>query len=151
MQAFLISFGYVGLFLSAFLSATILPGGSELVMGGLVVSNFNLYFCLAVATFGNSLGGVLNYYFGRVTDEEWAKKHMKISEERLIKVKKFVEEKGTISAFFSFTPLVGDIIPYILGFFKANIYKVSFYIFLGKLLRYALVLIGLKYGIAWLS
>ena len=52
---------YIYLFLTAFISATLFPLGSEAVLLYDLTLNLNIYLLFFVATFGNSLGSVLNY------------------------------------------------------------------------------------------
>ena len=58
--------GYIGLFLSAFLSGSIIPLSSEVVLGILLVAGFHPWGCLLTATAGNWLGGVTCYYIGHL-------------------------------------------------------------------------------------
>ena len=67
---------YTGLFLIAFLAATILPAQSELGLAGLIVSgNHSVVLLVAVASAGNSLGAVVNWGLGRgierFADRRW--------------------------------------------------------------------------------
>jgi membrane protein YqaA with SNARE-associated domain len=56
-----------GLFLSSFLAATLLPGGSEAVLFGVLKLNPGLLWpALALATLGNTLGGMSSYLLGRI-------------------------------------------------------------------------------------
>ena len=53
------------LFFSGFLSATLLPGSSELSLyAALNLENSRLLSVIVIATLGNTLGGMTNYYFG---------------------------------------------------------------------------------------
>jgi len=61
---FLADTGYLGMFLSAFLAATILPLSSEVVLGILLANDFNSFYTVSIATTGNVLGAVVNYYIG---------------------------------------------------------------------------------------
>ena len=59
--------GLSGLFLSAFLSATLLPGNSEIALGALLVHDPSMHWrAIAVATTGNTLGGMTSYAIGRL-------------------------------------------------------------------------------------
>ena len=55
---------YLLLFISAFASATLLPFGSEAILIYNIKEGLNIYTLLFVATFGNILGSILNYYLG---------------------------------------------------------------------------------------
>jgi membrane protein YqaA with SNARE-associated domain len=57
--------GYAGLFLIAFLSATLLPLGSEVGVTVMTLSGYHRPTTWAVATAGNTLGALLNYGLGR--------------------------------------------------------------------------------------
>ncbi|RLA40260.1 MAG: hypothetical protein DRQ64_05105, partial [Gammaproteobacteria bacterium] len=60
----------LGLAISAFLSSTLLPGGSELLLLWLVEQGeSSLWVLLAVASVANTAGGFLTYWMGR-----WAEK-----------------------------------------------------------------------------
>ena len=66
-----IQYGYFGLFAGSFLAATILPLGSEIIFIGLLSLGFNPALCLAIASIGNTLGGMTNYILGRMGKTEW--------------------------------------------------------------------------------
>ena len=55
---------YLILFISAFASATLFPLGSEALFIYNIKEGFNIYALLLIATFGNVLGSILNYYLG---------------------------------------------------------------------------------------
>jgi Predicted membrane protein len=75
-------FGYIGLFLAAFLAATVLPLGSEVVFAALIYAGLDMWTCVAVATVGNTLGGITSYWIGRMGKIEWIEKYLKIKKER---------------------------------------------------------------------
>ena len=60
---------YLILFISAFASATLLPFGSEALLIYNIKEGFNIYVLLLIATFGNVLGSILNYYLGLKGEE----------------------------------------------------------------------------------
>ena len=54
--------GYLGLFATAFLAATLIPISSEVVLGALsAAQGFNIWLLVAVASTGNTLGSVVNW------------------------------------------------------------------------------------------
>lgn len=141
-----VEYGYIGLFLASFLAATILPFGSEFVFAGLLAIGMNAWGCVIVASVGNWLGGMTNYYLGRLGKIEWIEKYLKVDRGKIEKMQQWLEGKGAIMAFFSFMPVVGDIIALALGYMRANIYIVNVAMFSGKLLRYILIM----YGVDWI-
>lgn len=140
-----VEYGYIGLFLASFLAATILPFGSEFVFAGLLALGMDAWICVGVATVGNWMGGMTNYYLGRLGKIEWIEKYLKVDRERIEKMQDWLEKKGASMAFFSFLPAVGDIIALALGYMRANVYIVNISMFLGKFIRYVLIM----YGVNW--
>lgn len=135
--------GYFGLFLAAFLAATILPFSSEVVLGVLIAAGMNRWGCIAAATLGNFLGGITCYYMGYLGKIEWIEKYFKIKKEKVEKLQNWLQGKGSAMAFFVFLPGVGDVIAVALGFLRVNIWKVAIWMFLGKLIRYIFLIYGL--------
>jgi len=132
----LIGLGYIGLFIAAFLAATVLPFSSEVVYSGVVLAGLDLWTCTIVATIGNLLGGLTCYYVGMQGKTEWMEKYLKIKEVTILKMIHSLKGKGAWIAFFVFLPGVGDIIAVAMGYMRANIWIVSISMFLGKLIRY---------------
>ncbi|MBK5719687.1 DedA family protein [Dysgonomonas sp. Marseille-P4677] len=140
-----VEYGYIGLFLASFLAATILPFGSEFVFAGLLAMGMNAWSCVIIASVGNWLGGMTNYYLGRLGKIEWIEKYLKVDKAKIERMQHWLEGKGAIMAFFSFMPVVGDIIALALGYMRANIYIVNICMFAGKFIRYVLIM----YGVSW--
>lgn len=140
-----VEYGYIGLFLASFLAATILPFGSEFVFVGLLAMGMNGWGCVIVASIGNWLGGMTNYYLGRLGKIEWIEKYLKVDRAKIEKMQHWLEGKGAVMAFFSFLPVVGDLIALALGYMRANVYIVNVSMFTGKFLRYVLIM----YGVSW--
>ena len=146
MLDFLIEYGYVGLFLACFLAATILPFGSEFVFAGLLASSkFDPWTCLIIASLGNWLGGMTNYYLGKLGKIEWIERYLKVKKSKIEQIQNWLEGKGAIMGFFSFLPVIGDVIAIALGYMRANIFIVSISMLVGKVARY----IAIMYGIEW--
>ena len=59
--ALLISYGYIGMFISAFVAGSVLPFSSELVLAGLIPTHLNTNLLILAATLGNVAGGMFNY------------------------------------------------------------------------------------------
>jgi membrane protein YqaA with SNARE-associated domain len=133
---FLIDYGYIGIFIASFLAATILPFSSEVVLTGVLAAGATMWPCLIAATFGNFLGGMSCYWLGMLGKVEWIEKYLKMRPEKIDKVQKWVDGKGSWMAFFVFLPGVGDFIAVALGFLRANTWIVAISMFTGKALRY---------------
>lgn len=141
-----VEYGYIGLFIASFLAATILPFGSEFVFVTLIAMGLDPWTCTIVASVGNWAGGMTNYYLGRLGKIEWIEKYLKIPKAKIDRIQHFLEGKGASMAFFSFLPVVGDIIAVALGYMRANVYVVNAAMFLGKFARYAAIM----YGVNWI-
>lgn len=115
-----IEYGYVGLAVISFLAATILPVGSEVFFMAMIAAGYPAGWCLWWASLGNTLGGMTNYYLGRLGKTEWLEKHLKFSAAKMAGVQEQLRYKGALSAFFSFLPAVGDVIPFVLGYMRAS-------------------------------
>ena len=141
-----VEFGYVGLFIASFLAATILPFGSEVVFAGVIAWGLDPWICVGLASVGNWMGGMTNYFLGRLGKIEWIEKYLKVDRTKIEKMQNWLEKKGAVMAFFSFLPAIGDLIALAIGFMRANLYIVNVSMFLGKFIRYVLIM----YGVNWM-
>ena len=67
--------GLAGLFLASFLSATLLPGGSEGVLFAVIRMHPEQTLpALVLATLGNTAGGMVTYFMGRLLPQHLAPK-----------------------------------------------------------------------------
>ena len=66
--------GYLGLFLSCFLAATILPIASEVFLITMLAAKYDPLSSLLIASSGNTLGSYLNFGIGYIGNPEWLKK-----------------------------------------------------------------------------
>ena len=140
----LIDWGYVGLFISALLAGSIIPFSSELVMIALVKVGLNPAICVLSATLGNTIGGMTCYYMGRLGKIDWIEKYFKVKKEKVDKMVRFLQGKGALMAFFAFLPAIGEVISIALGFMRSNIWLTTASMFVGKLIRYILLLYVLE-------
>jgi Predicted membrane protein len=134
----LIEYGYVGLFIACFIAATIIPLSSEIVFIGLLVAGANPIIATAVATIGNTLGGMTGYILGYLGKWEWLEKYFGVKENKLEKCSRIVKRYGSTMAFFAWLPAIGDFIPVVLGLMRASYHKVLLFMILGKLTRYTI-------------
>ena len=132
----LIDWSYFGLFIATFLAGSILPFSSEFVLSGVLSVGANPWGCIAAATAGNFLGGMSCYWIGHFGKIEWIEKYLKVPQVKLDKYLKFLHGKGALMAFFTFVPIVGDLIAVSLGYMRANVWWTALSMLLGKLLRY---------------
>lgn len=140
---FLIDWGYWGMFLSAFLAGSIVPFSSEAVLAALVhpATGLNIYICLFAATFGNALGSLTCYEIGRMGKIQWLVTYFRMDPNKIRAWRIYLYNRSAFMAFFAFVPIVGTLIIVSLGFLRSNIWTVSISMFIGKLLRYIVVLL----------
>lgn len=132
---------YGGLFLSAFLAATLLPGSSEALLTGLVAAGQGApWLLLAVATTGNVLGSLANWICGRFLaafrDRSW----FPVSPQRYAQAAGWFERYGLWSLLFAWPPVVGDPLTVIAGGLRVGLLPFLLLVTIGKLGRYLFVL-----------
>jgi len=121
-----------GLFTSAFISSTLLPGGSEVVLG-LIANNTEIskLTLVSVATLGNTLGGMSSWLIGFLLPS-LEEKH----QAALDRIKRF----GSPVLLLSWLPIIGDPLCAAAGWLRLSFWKSLFFIATGKLLRYIAVI-----------
>jgi membrane protein YqaA with SNARE-associated domain len=130
-------YGLSTLFVVSFLSATLLPMGSEPALFGLLKLNPSLFWsAIVVATAGNTLGGMLDWWMGygahKVVD--------KYSHSRVhVKALEWLERLGPKACLLAWLPLVGDPLCAVAGWLKLSFWPCAFYMMVGKFLRYVIM------------
>ena len=130
--------GYFSLFLASFLAATILPFSSEVIFSLMLFGGLDAWLCVLVATMGNWLGGMTCYYLGLLGRIEWLEKYFKIKKENIEKYTTKINQYGSWFAFFSFLPIIGDVIAVASGFFRCKLWVVALAMLIGKFTRYVI-------------
>lgn len=134
---FLAQYGYLGLFVSAFLSATVLPFSSEAIFTGLLyAADVDVWRCIWAATIGNALGAFTCYLIGRLGKIEWMEKYLHIEKETLDKWVPRVRKYSYLCSFCSFVPIIGDVLAVASGYIRAKALPTFLCLFLGKFVRY---------------
>ncbi len=134
-QAWVTEYGLWGLFASAFLASTLIPGGSELAL--LYLSNeavFSAQSLLMTATMGNTLGGMSSWLIG------WFLSSKTLDEIKYRPALVRIQRWGAPVLLFSWLPLIGDPLCVVAGWLRLGFIKSLFFIGLGKFLRYVVVL-----------
>lgn len=136
---FLVNYGYIGVFIAAFLAATVLPFSSEVVFAGVLASGATYSTLIIAATIGNSLGGMTCYWLGSLGKLEWLEKYFRMKEEQIQKWVNKIQGRGSWVSIFVALPGVGDFIAVAMGYLRANAWGVLFWMTLGKFIRYVVV------------
>lgn len=117
------------LFASSFIAATLLPGGSEAVLYAfLKLQSVDLWSALAVATVGNTLGGMSSYLIGR-----W------VAQRRPLRGAATLQRYGSPALLLSWVPLLGDGLCVAAGWLRINAWLAALFMALGKFGRYLAV------------
>jgi len=132
---------YLYLFITAFISATLFPLGSEAILLYDLGLGLNLYLLLIIATLGNSLGAVVNYWFGLKGEQYLLKKNI-LNNKKVKKAQKTFDKYGGYSLLLSWVPIIGDPITFIAGMAKYNFKKFIFLVLVAKGGRYLFIIVS---------
>lgn len=129
---------YLLLFISAFISATLFPLGSEALFIYDINEGYNIYLLLFFATIGNSLGSIFNYFLGLKGEEYLIRKKL-LSEKMILKSKVYFDKYGFYCLLFSWLPIIGDPLTFVAGILKYDLKKFVIIVTLAKFLRYLFI------------
>ncbi|MEW6076755.1 MAG: YqaA family protein [Thermodesulfobacteriota bacterium] len=132
-------FGYTGLFMAAFLAATVLPLSSEVVLTALLVTGLSPVGLVLVATVGNVLGSLTNYALGYWASLGVIKKWLKMSEEDFVTAERRFEKYGLVSLCFAWVPVIGDSLTVVAGVLRIRMLWFAPLVTAGKMLRYVVI------------
>ncbi|MCH8038477.1 MAG: DedA family protein [Proteobacteria bacterium] len=140
--------GYIGLFLAAFLAATVVPFSSEVLLLGMDLSGeFEAIGLLAVASLGNTLGSVTNWCLGRFCLHWQDAKWFPVKPRALDRAGRWFNRYGTWVLLLAWVPVIGDPITLAAGALKTRFSRFLLLVAISKTGRYA-VLLG---GADWLT
>lgn len=129
--------GYFTLFMSALIAATILPMQSEAILVGLLVADgYSVILLLAVATVGNVLGSVINWYLGRHLLRYQDKRWFPASTQQLERAQEWYGRYGRWSLLGSWLPFVGDPLTLAAGVLREPISSFLILVTIAKAGRY---------------
>jgi len=118
-----------GLFLASLLGATLLPGGSEIVLIGVIKNQPELFWpAIFIGTLGNTLGGMITFAMGWMLPTTQQLKHIE-------KMRRY----GTPALLLAWAPLIGDALCLVAGWLKLNIGYAMLFMAVGKFVRYWVV------------
>lgn len=140
-------YGLSTLFVAAFVSATLVPVGSEPALYGLLRLNPDLFWsAIAVATIGNTLGGALDWWMGyeahAIVDKyRHSRSHAKALE--------WLARLGPKACLLAWLPVVGDPLCAVAGWLKLPFWPCLGYMAVGKFLRYLVLTVALLKIVPW--
>lgn len=135
---------YLGLFISAFLAATLVPAYSEILFASLVASGYEPWLLWLWASSGNTLGSAVNWGLGRYLLHFQDRRWFPFKAGSLDRAQAWFQKFGVWSLLFAWLPVGGDALTFIAG-----VMRVRFSIFIlltaiGKSARYGVLLVILQ-------
>ena len=129
---------YAGLFLAAFMAATILPMQSEAVLVALLLTeSYPTWFLVTVASVGNVAGSVVNWGLGRTIERARNWRYFPVKETALRRAQKWYALYGRWSLLLSWVPIVGDPLTVVAGVMRERFWFFLPLVTLAKTIRYA--------------
>ena len=127
------------LFLSAFISSTLFPGGSEAVLAYLATDDEHpIFLLIAIATIGNTLGAMTSWGIGRLISVKYSTEQL--SKESQQKAVERLQKYGSPILLLSWLPIIGDPLCVAAGWLRLHWLQSLLFILVGKLVRYVLLI-----------
>ncbi|KAA0873961.1 YqaA family protein [Nitrincola tapanii] len=128
----------LSLFISALISATLLPGGSEaLLVYWLMQESHAPYLLVFSATLGNVLGSLITYAMGLLLNHYYPLKLLQGKSHQ--RARDWIERYGAWALLLAWLPIVGDPLCFVAGWLRVSPVWSFLAISLGKTLRYSLI------------
>ena len=129
------------LFIISLLAATILPLSSEIVLTTMLLTNlFEKNLLLIIASSGNILGSVFNWYLGKKITIFQDRKWFPVSPEQLNKSQKYFQKYGFWSLLLAWVPVIGDPLTLLAGVLKVRFSIFFILVSISKISRYVFIL-----------
>lgn len=112
---------YAGLFIAAFVAATLLPAQSEAVLVGLLEARYVPWLLVTVASVGNVLGSLVNWYLGRGIDRYSDRPWFPVKPPALARATHWYRRYGRWSLLLSWLPIVGDPLTLVAGVMRERL------------------------------
>jgi len=127
---------YGGLFLAAFTAATLLPAQSEILVVGLLLTDHAPWLVLAVASAGNVLGSVVNWFLGRGLEQLRTRRWFPVSPAALARAEGWYRRYGRWSLLLAWAPIVGDPLTVVAGMLRETFWVFLLLVSVAKIGRY---------------
>ena len=139
-------YGYWGMGILSFLSGSIVPIASEVLLVFFLNLGLNAVSLTLVATLGNTLGGITCFMIGYLTNKATVQRLFRISDRRMKRADMMIQKYGFWTAALSFVPVIGEALLVALGIMRVDKYKVMSVMAIGKFIRYILI-VASYYGV----
>ena len=125
-----------GLFLAAFTAATLLPAQSEILVVGLLLTDHAPWLVLAVASVGNVLGSVVNWFLGRGLERLRTRRWFPVSSAALARAEGWYRRYGRWSLLLAWAPIIGDPLTVVAGVLRETFWVFLLLVSVAKIGRY---------------
>ncbi|HBV40610.1 MAG TPA: DedA family protein [Erwinia sp.] len=134
---------YGSMFVSGFLSATLLPGNSEVLLVSLLLSGkVSVFGVTGIAALGNTLGGLTNVIIGRCLPvKQQGRWHNTATA--------WLHRWGPAALLLSWLPVIGDLLCVLAGWLRFAWFPVALWLAVGKALRYSVLAFATLQGMEW--
>lgn len=134
----------LGLFLSALLAATIVPAQSETALAAILLADrMPVWLPVAVASTGNTLGAVINWWLGRMIGRLRSKRWFPASQQQLERAEAWFSRYGVWSLLLSWVPFVGDPLTVVAGTLRVKLAVFVAIVAVAKTGRYVVLALAL--------
>ncbi|MDX1267876.1 MAG: YqaA family protein [Oceanisphaera sp.] len=132
---------YLIVFASSLLAATIAPFYSEVVLAAVLTRQPDAAVLLwALASVGNTLGSVVNWWLGKYLLHYRHKRWFPIKDKQLERAQHWFQRFGVWSLLLAWAPVGGDALTFIAGIMKVRLLPFTLLVFIGKSVRYLIVI-----------
>lgn len=133
-------YAYLGLFAAAFGAATLLPLQSEALLVALLLGAAQpAWMLVLVASLGNVLGSLVNWWLGRYLERYRGRRWFPVSEQRLQQAQRWYGRYGRWSLLLSWLPVIGDPLTLVAGIMREPLWRFTLIVTLAKTLRYTVL------------
>lgn len=130
---------YGGLFAAAFVAATILPAQSEAAVSAMLLAGHGMLPVVAVASLGNTLGAVVNWWLGREAGRFAGRRWFPLNVAQLDRAAGWYGRWGRWSLLLSWLPVGGDALTVAAGLLREPLPSFAVLVAAAKTARYVAV------------
>ena len=135
---------YLALALSAFLAATLVPFGSEVALGAVILAGADPWITFLVASAANTASSIINWLLGRAIERYKERSWFPIGDTQLIGAQQRFARYGRWSLLFAWVPVVGDPLTFAAGVLRIPFVTFVTLVAIGKGARYAVLIFFLQ-------
>ncbi|RMG92350.1 MAG: DedA family protein [Zetaproteobacteria bacterium] len=140
-----------GLFFSALISSTLMPGGSEALLLYRLHEGGEPWRLVIIATAGNTLGSIITYGLGRLGNAAAHRRWLRMNEERIAHAERWFARFGQPALLLAWLPVIGDPLCLVAGLLRSPLSMFVLLVAMGKAARYTVLACSYVQGGAALS